>query len=595
MVKFICYIVLLYYLKYNYLSNIFISPNSVIKNKFYLNNNNKFNKNYNIRFYSNNSNNEEYIKLKIENPFENRKQISYFAKNKKGVYIFEILNKNIYYIGSSINLYSRVCSYFMPSILSKADRYVLRYFRKNGFKNVNLILYIMKDSSTIKEILTLEEFYIKKYSNNKLLNIEIVPRSGYHLPALRYGKMLLWVKLSNSGNTLKLLMPNYSWKAISGWSNYSCKEIIQKIDENQMGYRGSKSKFYINFVKEQRVDGSWWIKLNHLRCTLVGFERNNQIKIPSKQLKRNFSTLKKNSKLNPWFLTGLIDAEGSFIISIKINKELKLGWRVRSIFSICLHSRDLSLLLELQEYFGGIGSISKNKNRKEVIYSVNGLKDLTTVLIPHFEKYGLLTQKAADFILFTKVVELMNTKAHLSLEGLKQIINIKASMNLGLSETLKSEFNNIISVDRPIILTKNIPNPNWLSGFVTGEGNFYVNIQKSKSNLGSKINLRFQISQHERDLKLIDLLIKYLGSGKIYKGSKNRVVSLTIYKFSDIINLIIPFFEQNPLYGVKVLDFIDWCSVAKLMSEGKHLTIEGLELISTIKDRMNRGRKITKN
>jgi hypothetical protein len=43
----------------------------------------------------------------------------------------------------------------------------------------------------------------------------------------------------------------------------------------------------------------------------------------------------------------------------------------------------------------------------------------------------LLTQKAADFILFTRVVELMNTKDHLIFEGLKNIINIKASMNLG--------------------------------------------------------------------------------------------------------------------------------------------------------------------
>lgn len=97
-------------------------------------------------------------------------------------------------------------------------------------------------------------------------------------------------------------------------------------------------------------------------------------------------------------------------------------------FSICLHSRDLPLILQVQSYFGGIGSISKNKNREEVIYSVNGLTDLTTVIIPHFLKYGLLTQKAADFILFTRVVELMNTKDHLSLEGLLKIINIKASM-----------------------------------------------------------------------------------------------------------------------------------------------------------------------
>ena len=51
-------------------------------------------------------------------------------------------------MGSSINLYNRVCSYFMPSILVKGDRRVLRYFNKYGFNNVTLTLYILPDSSS---------------------------------------------------------------------------------------------------------------------------------------------------------------------------------------------------------------------------------------------------------------------------------------------------------------------------------------------------------------------------------------------------------------------------------------------------------------
>jgi hypothetical protein len=68
-----------------------------------------------------------------------------------------------------------------------------------------------------------------------------------------------------------------------------------------MDNRGSKSVLK-NTVKEQRVDGSWYKNLLYLRCTLMGFERNYQIKILSKQLiknKRNFSTLVQNSKINP--------------------------------------------------------------------------------------------------------------------------------------------------------------------------------------------------------------------------------------------------------------------------------------------------------
>ena len=66
-------------------------------------------------------------------------------------------------------------------------------------------------------------------------------------------------KLSNSGKLLKLTIPNYSWKTISGWNNYSGRVIICKMSENEMDNRGSKSEFTsnLNSVKEQREDGSW--------------------------------------------------------------------------------------------------------------------------------------------------------------------------------------------------------------------------------------------------------------------------------------------------------------------------------------------------
>jgi hypothetical protein len=91
----------------------------------------------------------------------------------------------------------------------------------------------------------------------------------------------------------------------------------------------------------------------------------------------------------------------------------------------------------------------------------------------------------------------------------------------------------------------------------------------------------------------MEYLIKYLGAGQIYKYPKNPAISLTIVKFSDLTNTVIPFFEKNPLLGVKLLDYLDWCKIAKLMSDGSHLTLEGLELIRKIKSDMNTGRNIT--
>ena len=201
----------------------------------------------------------------------------------------------------------------------------------------------------------------------------------------------------------------------------------------------------------------------------------------------------------------------------------------------------------------------------------------------------MLNQKAADFILFKRVVELMKNKEHLSIEGLQKIINIKASMNLGLSDILKSELSKITPVERPIIITNNIPDANWVSGFTTGEGNFDVRISKSKSvKIGYYVTLRFIIYQHERDIKLIELLIKYLGAGKLEKHPSNPIVNLTINKISVISKIIIPYFEQTHLFGVKQLNCVDWCKIVKLMNEGSHLTIEGLALIRQIKSKMNK-------
>lgn len=84
----------------------------------------------------------------------------------------------------------------------------------------------------------------------------------------------------------------------------------------------------------------------------MGFERNYQVKIPSKQLNK-YSTFNNSSYVNPWFWTGLIDAEGSFSIIIDRSKTHKLNWRIQSKFQMDLHKRDLSLLLQLQEFLGG--------------------------------------------------------------------------------------------------------------------------------------------------------------------------------------------------------------------------------------------------
>jgi len=56
----------------------------------------------------------------------------------------------------------------------------------------------------------------------------------------------------------------------------------------------------------------------------------------------------------------------------------------------------------------------------------------------------------------------------------------------------------------------------------------------------------------------MELIIKNLGTGIIETRGNNLAVDLTITKFSDITNIIIPFFDKNNVLGVKQLDYQDW-------------------------------------
>ena len=106
--------------------------------------------------------------------------------------------------------------------------------------------------------------------------------------------------------------------------------------ERKMDYRGSKSnKGNALFVKEQRVDGSQHIyltkfKIMCLRCTLMGFERNYQIRILSNQLNNvrfnsSMNKLETRFNINPWFLTGFADGEASFLVNIYKSSSHKSG------------------------------------------------------------------------------------------------------------------------------------------------------------------------------------------------------------------------------------------------------------------------------
>ena len=167
-------------------------------------------------------------------------------------------------------------------------------------------------------------------------------------------------------------------------------------------------------------------------------------------------------------------------------------------------------------------------------------KELEAV-IKHFNKYPLLTKKWADFKLFLRIFEIKIRMEHLTLEGLRQIIEIKAAINLGLSEKLQLAFPDVVGVERPIVIDKKISDPNWLAGLTSAEGCYYINIFKYKSSkIGEAVKLKFQITQHRRNELLMKSFIKYFKCGNIY--IKGNSYDFRVTKFIDITEKIIPFF-----------------------------------------------------
>jgi len=90
---------------------------------------------------------------------------------------------------------------------------------------------------------------------------------------------------------------------------------------------------------------------------------------------KSYSTMAKNnhtadqsrtSSIDPWFITGLFDAESSFVLTVLKTCKLKTGWGVQIRVQIKMHEKDRSFLQSIKEFFGGIGSISRPNHTSTV-------------------------------------------------------------------------------------------------------------------------------------------------------------------------------------------------------------------------------------
>lgn len=130
----------------------------------------------------------------------------------------------------------------------------------------------------------------------------------------------------------------------------------------------------------------------------------------------------------PAYLSGYTDGEGCFCVSVNRSIKHKFGWEIRPSFSVS-QNKDRAEVLTLFKNYLGCGNIRPSISDDTLKYEVRSLTDLINKVIPHFNRYSLISGKRRSFYLFVKVCKSMQDKKHLTKDGLSEILILAEKMN----------------------------------------------------------------------------------------------------------------------------------------------------------------------
>lgn len=441
----------------------------------------------------------------------------------------------------------------------------------------------------------LYDISLNKYNSNYFNNL------NYYNNNLSFVTSNMWDgNLAETGHITSIgsvLYTNYNmWLLIASFilllAMVGCIVITLKSDtySNKRSFKGALSLSRAPIYSTKDV-----ISSEPLRG-----QGNNISKRWSSTLAIHRGTLREDYKLDSWFITGLSDAEGSFSVSVSKNRKLKSGWRILPSFTMGLGKKDRALLNLVKSYFG-VGYIYDIPSANVSQFRVQSIKYLE-VILQHFDEYPLVTKKREDYILFRQAFEIIKSKGHITNEGFSKILALKNSMNLGLFLELKKNFPDLEKITRT---TRRLPpgcstpsgcgteikdivvnNPQWMSGFTTGEGCFSVSVESAQTTaLKYTVRTRFIITQHIRDYPLMESFKEYFQCGSVV--SSGNIACFMVNSLSEINKNIKPFFDKYPILGKKHLDYLSFCTIVVLKTTKSHLTTKGLNDIRSIVDSMN--------
>jgi hypothetical protein len=142
-------------------------------------------------------------------------------------------------------------------------------------------------------------------------------------------------------------------------------------------------------------------------------------------------------KLNPNYIVGLVDGEGSFTVYVRNlcdSKERRRRVRVEPKFYVKLIEQDKAILYELKEFFG-CGNVYFQKDTRQnhkncYRYEVSNRVDLQDKILPFFKQNELqFDSKRKDFEHFCQLMEMIKEGEHLKSTGLQKMYRIKMKMH----------------------------------------------------------------------------------------------------------------------------------------------------------------------
>lgn len=302
--------------------------------------------------------------------------------------------------------------------------------------------------------------------------------------------------------------------------------------------------------------------------------------------------------LDPWWVTGYTDAEGSFMINVFKSKNVNLGYSVKLIYQITAHYSEIDTMFSIKSFFNGVGNIEFSSNGKYVSYKVYKIADIINTIIPHFITYPLQSTKLVYFKLWCKSSEVIDKDLHLSKEGFRTILSYKASLTKKLDALVfKSDlYSDIVPFEVNIDwLTINSTRlyPDYIAGFTAADGSFSLT-KPSLTGKWPNYHAYFRIHQNVRDKILLIRMIDVIGCGKVYTLS-DGMCNLVVRDKNLLVKFVLPYFDTYPLNANKYLDFLQFKSAVEILNQHKGKGLSSFatrerELLDLCISKMNRRR-----